>query len=211
MRRERGLGLRGYAVVLLAALPILAACSGSGVRSSVGEAVDPEGARQSGSLLARFTVVQVVGAPGAVTPSQIAGTHLQVPCGGYACFQPGIMTDGPVVGRSPATAGVQQVLLGTNIYDRSGGGYATIQIQDVQQLTIPAGTPTAQFAHDQWLPNTGGSKSATFYVVWGDEQGQALGWQVIAMNQRSDYACVTSFTLACTVGDGFVTVTEPGP
>ena len=46
--------------------------------------------------------------------------------------------------------------------------------------------------------------------MWSDPAGQTLGWEVFAMDQASDYVCLTRFTLDCYVGEGFVSVDPPG-
>jgi len=194
---------------LLVALPLVVAC-GTNPRTQVwAPSTEVVSATDLARPEARFTHVEG-GAPGAWTPNQVIGTHLPVSCPYGPCYQPGIVVNGAAISRSPATSGAQVVLLTTYVYkeDRVFGGWF-VEIDEVQRLTIPAGAPAVVFGNRQWLPNTGGAKTVSFTVVWGDERDQALGWQIVGMNQRGDYVCQTKFTWACSVHDGFVTVTQP--
>lgn len=202
MRRQR--------VILVSLLGLfLGACGGTaGAPASL---TSPgAGSGVSDLFASRYTWLYG-GSPGGVTPSVVAGTHLQVPCTYGKCFQPGLQTAGAVVSPSPATSGAQTVLLHTLTFkeDRVFGGWTQEGTPDSQQVTIASGIQSARFTDDQWLPNTGGAKQVAFTVLWSDVYGQRLGWQLLVMNEARDYVCHTDFTLYCTVGDGFVSVVEP--
>jgi len=150
-----------------------------------------------------------VGSPGGFVPNQVVGTHLQVPCGGYMCLQPGLQLTATALGRSPATSGDQVVRFRAQIYALDALGGWSLQSEDEQQVSIPAGAQVGYTTHLDLLPNTGGGKHVTFIVSWGDDLGRALGARVVAMDESSDYICLTKHTLYCSVHDGFVSVTEP--
>lgn len=155
----------------------------------------------------RYTVS---GRPGAVYANQVAGTHLQVPCGApgyYNCFAPGLQIPGLLVYRSPATTGAQVAIVYTTV-DRWIGSAWYVETQRTQQLTIPAGQSSVRFGTLNVL-TTVGLKRVRFGVVWGDAYGRALGSQLVHMVHTGDYTCQTRFTLRCTVYAGYVGIGQP--
>jgi len=148
------------------------------------------------------------GAPGAWTPNRVVGTHLQGVSYYGRNFQPGIMIYGAPVSRSPLTSGAQSVVMTTYIFKRDASGGMMTETSDQQTVVIPAGATGAHLGNDSWML-TGGAKVVNHHVAWYDEVGRLLGASGAFMNASGDYMCITDFTRACTVYEGFVTVVEP--
>ena len=156
-----------------------------------------------------FTHTGVSGRPGPVQPYQTLGTHFQVACGapGYTnCFAPGLKVQGPVVYRSPASAGTQYVTVRYSVYRWDGAAWYHETSRDFSGTIYTGQTGAALQTWD--VLTTGGLKRINFSVVWSNPYGQILASSVVNMN-GNDYACSTRFTFKCTAYNGSIGVYTP--
>lgn len=154
-----------------------------------------------------YTNGGTIGTPGQAVVYQVIGTHFSVPCGPYACFQPGLTINGSYIYRSPATTGAQTVTVNTQVRRWNGIGWV-LQTQRTQSLSIPAGYGAVRFGQWNVIPTAAGAMYVQHAIVWSDPYGRVLGGRSIVMNTAGDYVCQTRLR-GCTAYAGFVTVVQP--
>lgn len=163
----------------------------------------------SSSTASAYQHIGVSGRPGAAQAYATQGTHLQVLCGArgyYNCFAPGLFVQGPLVYRSPATTGAQNVHVRYGVHRWSAGSWVQENARDFSG-TIGVGQSAVRLPTWNVL-TTVGHKRTIFSIVWTDAYGRTIATSAVVMN-GNDYACNTRFTLRCDVYNGSVAVYQP--
>lgn len=145
--------------------------------------------------------------PGTVSSYQVQGSHYNsCPNQLYSCWSPWLHANGPVIGRSPATAAPQVV---TALYQlqRWTGSYWAVQGQRSYAYSLNGSS--FQLPPVDFLPGVAGSFRVQIVVLWADATAtRTYGSRTRLFNGTGDYVCFTRFG-GCAVGAGWVTVNYP--
>jgi len=151
-----------------------------------------------------FTYDGRSGSPGnVVTLYKVQGSHWST-CPPYGCWTTWLTSPGPVLSRSRATSGAQQIIASYYIY-RWYGRWSH-QTTATSRATLRRGYGRLQLPAISVFPSPAGSEHWSVYIVirWYTGRGRWLGTRKLDMNHYGDYSCRTSF--ACEVGNGWVYV-----
>jgi hypothetical protein len=140
------------------------------------------------------------GRVGAVTVYRAAGTHMEA-CVGCGYYTPAINVPGPVVGRSPATSGAQNLVAIWQVQYWDGARW--VQLVNKQlSFRINAGQSAIRLPQQAFILRQAGYLRVNLAFAWGTLAGTQLGSKVVEMNQQGDYTCATS--MPCQTGPGWV-------
>jgi hypothetical protein len=149
------------------------------------------------------------GRPGSMEAYKIQGSHYNsCQSMGYECWTPWVTGTGPVVYRSPATTGTQNIAVGYQLYRWNGSSWV-LQNTRIYHRTLSAGYSWIQMPRPDFLPNSGGYFRVVTGVSWANSSGQNLGSKTLDYNQSGDYRCNTRFTSSCSSSD-WVYLSSPG-
>ena len=152
-----------------------------------------------------YNQYRIDGQPGGVTGYQIQGSHYntcQLTSVGDTCWTPWVYTDGPIVGRSPATTGNQAITVVYQLQRWNGNNWEDSAFQR-HSRTLYAGYSRIQ------MPNINITKAQTGHfrvnigTRWTSANGVVLGNSILSYNQSGDYAC-RSNVKPCSTGAGWV-------
>ncbi|MEV1066427.1 hypothetical protein [Streptomyces sp. NPDC050263] len=165
------------------------------------------GALAAAPPAAAWRLDATIGQPGAVTLPQVSVSDI-----GFPPLPPTLTFDsaaGPVVQRSPAYAGAQNVVANYSVQRNTGNGadgWVTVTPRRDIVRQIGAGESQVRFPAVFIQPTTGsGNYRIVFEFHWATDMNGYLGSQSWLPNEMSDHACVTTLR-PCTVYAGYVEV-----